>query len=326
MNVPASICLRMGVALTIVVASSIAWAQDFPVRPVKVIVQTAAGSSLDALARLVDEELSKIWGKDVIVVNQAGAGGLNAARVAAAAAPDGYTLFLAGGSVFVALPILQHDLPFDVNDFVPIGFIAEQPYAILASKRLGVNTLSEMIALSKKTPGGLDAVAGTVGGLQHLTAELFRKRSGADLNMIHYPGTEQSLSDVITGRVPVMFQTLLPVAGVIASGEVKLLAVASASRLPNYPDLPTVSETVPGFTSSGWSILVAPHGTPPAIAAKINKDLRTALADPGLLKKFTELGNYTRSMSPQELADFVHSERDLWRPIVEQVAAAPQKQ
>ena len=326
MNVLRSIRLLICVALTIVALTSIARAQDFPTRPVKVIVQTAAGSSLDALARLVDEQLSKIWGKDVIVVNQAGAGGLNAARAAASAVPDGYTLFLAGGSVFVALPVLQHDLPFDVNDFVPIGFIAEQPYAILASKRLGVNSLSDLIALSKGTPGGLDAVAGTVGGLQHLTAELFRRRSGADLNMIHYPGTEQSLSDVISGRVPVMFQTLLPVAGVVASGEVKLLAVASTSRLPNYPNLPTVSETVTGFTASGWSILVAPRGTPPAIVAKINKDLRTTLASAELLKKFTELGNYTRSMTPPELADFVHSERDLWRPIVEQIATTPQPQ
>jgi tripartite-type tricarboxylate transporter receptor subunit TctC len=257
-------------------------------------------------------------------VNQAGAGGLNAARVTAAAVPDGYTLFLAGGSVFVALPELQHNLPFNVNDFVPIGFIAEQPYAVLASKQLGVKSLPELIAVSKKTPAGLNAVAGTVGGLQHLTAESFKQRSGAHLNMIHYPGTEASLSDVVSGRVPVMFQTLLPVAGVVASGEVKLLAVASASRLPNYPDLPTVAETLPGFTASGWSILVAPHGTATEIVKKINADLRTALAQPQLLKKFRDLGNYTRSMTPQELADFVRSERQVWGPVVRQVAGGTQ--
>jgi tripartite-type tricarboxylate transporter receptor subunit TctC len=314
------VCLAAGFAAT----TTHAYAEDFPARPVRVIVQTAAGSSLDALARLVNAQLSKIWGKEVIVVNQAGAGGLNAARAAVAAVPDGYTLFLAGGSVFVALPELHHDLPFDVNDFVPIGFIAEQPYAILASKRLAVNSLAELIALSKKTPGGLDAVAGTVGGLQHLTAESFKERSGAHLNMIHYPGTEASLADVISGRVPVMFQTLLPVAGVVASGEVKLLAVASPQRLPNYPDLPTVAETLAGFTASGWSILVAPHGTPPAIVQKINADLRKALAQPELLQKFQELGNYTRSMTPQELADFVHRERQEWGPIVRHIAGGAQ--
>lgn len=316
-SVLSRVCLAAGLAA----ATTHVCAEEFPARPVRVIVQTAAGSSLDALARLVDAQLSKIWGKEVIVVNQAGAGGLNAARATAAAVPDGYTLFLAGGSVFIALPELHHDLPFDVNNFVPIGFIAEQPYAVLVSKRLAVNSLADLIALSKKTPGGLDAVAGTAGGLQHLTAESFKQRSGANLNMIHYPGTEASLADVISGRVPVMFQTLLPVAGVVASGEVKLLAVAAPKRLPNYPDLPAVAETLPGFAASGWSILVAPHGTPPAIVQKINADLRKALAQPELLEKFKELGNYTRAMTPQQLADFVHSERQEWGPIVRQIAS-----
>jgi len=285
-------------------------------------VQTAAGSSLDAMARLVTEQLSQIWNKEVIVVNQAGAGGLNAARATAAATPDGYTLFLAGGSVFVALPVLHHDLPFDVNDFEPIGFVAEQPYSILASSKLNVRSLAELIAYTKSQSSGVDAVAGTLGGLQHLTAERFRKATGARLNMIHYPGTSASLNDVLSGRVPVMFQTILPVAGVVASGEVKMLAIASNARLPNYPDIPTVSETVPGFTASGWSILVAPHGTPAAIVRKVNDDLRTALSRPEVIAKFQALGNYTRSMSPQELADFLHTERDLWRPVVEQVGSA----
>src|SRR5215472_976846 len=323
MSARRSVLSRFCLAAGLTAATTHVYAEDFPARPVRVIVQTGAGSSLDALARLVNAQLSKIWGKEVIVVNQAGAGGLNAARAAVAAVPDGYTLFLAGGSVFVALPELHHDLPFDVNDFVPIGFIAEQPYAILASQRLPVRSLADLIALSKKTPAGLDAVAGTVGGLQHLTAESFKQRSGANLNMIHYPGTEAALSDVISGRVPVMFQTLLPLAGVVASGEVKLLAVAAPKRLPNYPDLPTVSETLPGFTASGWSILVAPHGTPPAIVQKINADLRKALVQPELLEKFRELGNYTRSMTPQELADFVRSEAHEWGPIVKQVESGP---
>ena len=275
--------------------SSHLYAEDFPIRPIHVIVQTAAGSSLDALARLLDAQLSKIWGKEVIVVNQAGAGGLNAARAASAAVPDGYTLFLAGGSVFVALPELHHDLPFDVNDFVPIGFVAEQPYGILASRRLAVKSLADLIALSKKTPGGLNAVAGTVGGLQHLTAEAFKQRSGANLNMIHYPGTEASLSDVISGRVPVMFQTLLPVAGAVASGEIELLAVAAPKRLPNHPDLPTVEETVPGFTASGWSILVAPHGTPAPIVQRINADLREGAVGSRASEEFPRISATTRA-------------------------------
>jgi tripartite-type tricarboxylate transporter receptor subunit TctC len=154
--------------------------------------------------------------------------------------------------------------------------------------------------------------------------EWFRKESGANLNMIHYPGPAQAMNDVITGRVPVMMQTILPVAGVVSSGEIKLIAIASAERLPSYPDTPTIAETIPGFTSSGWSILVAPHGTPPAVVQKINDDLRTGLARPAVIRKFEELGNYTRPMTPQQLADFVRSERGLWGPIVREIGIAAQ--
>jgi tripartite-type tricarboxylate transporter receptor subunit TctC len=146
----------VGVATAVTAIAPVARGEDFPARPVKIIVQTAAGSSLDVMARLVTEQLAQIWGQQPIVVNEAGAGGLLAARTTAASAPEGYTLFMAGGSVFVVLPEVQRNLAFDVNDFVPIGFIAEQPYALLASNKLGVDSVAELIALSKQQPGGLD--------------------------------------------------------------------------------------------------------------------------------------------------------------------------
>ena len=323
MNALRSLLTRIGLVVATVVIAPGTWADDFPSHPVKIIVQTAAGSSLDVMARLVAEPLSQTWGQQAVIINQPGAGGLIAARATAASPPDGYTLFLAGGSVFVVLPEVQRNLAFDVNEFVPIGFVAEQPYTLLASNKLGVHSVAELVALSKKQPGGLNSVAGTRGGLQHMTLEWFRKRSGASLNMIHYPGPAQAMNDVITGRVPVMMQTIAPVAGVVSAGEVNLLAIASAERLSNYPNTPTVSETIPGFTSSGWSILVAPQGTPAAIVEKINADLRAALTRPEVIKKLEELGNYTRPMSPRELADFVRSERELWRPIVAQIGIAP---
>jgi tripartite-type tricarboxylate transporter receptor subunit TctC len=288
---PAISCI--GVAAALIAAASTTGAEDFPTRPVKIIVQ----------ARLVTEQLAKIWGQQPIILNQAGAGGLIASRALAASEPDGYTLFMAGGSVFVVLPEVQKNLPFDVNQFVPIGFVAEQYYGLFASSKLPVKSTAELVAYSRQQPDGLNAVAGTRGGLQHLTVEWFRNRSGAKLNMIHYPGTAQAMNDVITARVPVMMQTLLPVAGAIAAGEVRLLAMTSPARLPSHPDVPTVAETVPGFASSGWSILVA---------------------RPELTKKLEEMGNYSRPMNPRELADFVRDERQLWGPIVRQVGPAPQ--
>ena len=319
-----SVVSRACLALALLVAPSIARSEEFPSRPVKIIVQTAAGSSLDVMARLVAEPLAQLWGQQVIVINQAGAGGLIASRALAASAPDGYTLFLAGGSVFVVLPEVHHDLPFDVNEFVPIGFVSEQPYSLIVSNQLGVNSVSELIALSKTKPGGLDTAAGTRGGLQHMTVELFRSRSGAKLNMIHYPGAAQASTDVIAGRVPMMMQTIAPVAGFIAAGKVKLLAIASATRLPNYADTPLLSDTLPGFTASGWSILVAPKRTPPDIIKKINADLHAVLTNPDVVKKIEDLGNYTRPMSPQQLADFVRDERKIWGPIARQFAATGQ--
>ena len=305
-----------------IAAASVASAEDYPARPVKIIVQTSAGSSLDVMARLIAEPLSQIWKQQAVVINQAGAGGLIAARALAAAPADGYTLFLAGGSVFVALPEVNPNLPFVVTEFVPIGFVAEQPYALLASKTLDVTSTAGLIEYSKKQPGGLDTVAGTRGGLQHLTVELFRKRSGAKLNMIHYPGPAQAMNDFLTGRVPMMMQTMAPVAGVIASGEAKLLAVASEARLQGFPETPTIAETLPGFASSGWSILVAPKGTPADIVEKINRDLRAALGRPDITRKIEQQGNYTRPMSPHQLAEFVRDERATWVPIVKDIGLA----
>jgi tripartite-type tricarboxylate transporter receptor subunit TctC len=155
-----------------------------------------------------------------------------------------------------------------------------------------------------------------------MTVEAFRDRTGAKLNMIHYPGAAQASNDVISGRVPMMMQTIAPVAGIIASHQVKLLAIASASRLPNYPDTPLVSDTVPGFVSSGWSIMVAPQGTPSEIVHKINADLHAVLTMPDVVKKLQDLGNYTRPFSPEELAEFVNKERTTWAPIVQRIGKA----
>jgi tripartite-type tricarboxylate transporter receptor subunit TctC len=311
-------------AFVVTVMITPAVAGEFPDRPVRIIVQTAAGSSLDVMARLIAEPLSRMWGQPAIIINQAGAGGLIAARALASSPADGYTLFLAGGSVFVVLPELQHDLPFDVGNFVPIGFVAEQPYTLIVSNLLNVKSVAELIEYSKKQPDGLDSVAGTLGGLQHMTVEAFRARSGAKLNMIHYPGAAQASDDVISGRVPMMMQTVAPVAGIIASGQVKLLAVASATRLPTYPNTPLISDTVPGFVSSGWSILVAPQGTPSDIVHKINSDLRSVLTTPEVVKKLESLGNYTRPLGPLELAEFVSKERATWGPIARLVGKSEQ--
>ena len=312
-------CLWLGIfcllAATASIASS-AQAQSYPTGPVKFITQLAPGGGTDPAMRIVIDGLGKLWGQQTILVNQPGASGVTGARAAATAAPDGYTLFMAIASTFTVLPLIQPNLPFNVSDFVPIGFVGEVPIAIAVSPDFPVNSLPELISSSKQQPGGLNVAVGLRGGITHLTAELFRSRSGADLTIVFYPGVAQAMSDVISGRVPVVVDGL---AGPIATGKLKLLAIASQARLPSRPDVPTVAETVPGFVASGWFVLVAPPGTPAAIVNKVSQDLRAVLAQPDIKEKLEALSVSTRPMSSPELAAFIRSEEALWRPVVQRI-------
>lgn len=300
-----------------------AHAQSYPTQPVKVIVQQGPGGSIDVIARIVAEHLSPALGQPVVILNQPGAGGLVAARTLVGSPPDGYTLFLAASSVFVSLSVLQSNLNFSVDDFVPIGFVGEQPFVIAVSDTLGVNSIADLIALSKKRSEGINFAAGTRGGLQHMTAEWFRSRSGANLTMVHYPSTPAALSDLVAGRVPVIVDSLSGLVGPSTGGHIKMIGIAAPNAPPTYPQIPTISATIPDFNASGWFVLVGPKGTPPEVVQKMGDSLRAALAQPTLQKKFNDVGTFTRTMNPAELAVFMRKEQDLWRPIVREVALPP---
>jgi tripartite-type tricarboxylate transporter receptor subunit TctC len=296
-------------------------AQTYPTGPVKFITPLAAGTATDPAMRVVIDRLGKMWGQQTLLVNQPGAGGAIAARAAATATPDGATLFMAVASTFAILPEIQSNLSFNVDDFIPIGFVGEVPMAIAASPAFPVNNLTELIATSKRESGGLNVAVGFRGGIPHLTAELFRSRSGAELTSVLYPGSPQAINDLINGRVPVGVEGL---AGPMAAGQLKLLAVASPTRLASRPDLPTVAETLPGFAASGWFVLVAPPGVSAAIAKKASDDLRVVLTLPEVMQRFDALNVSTRPMSPQELASFIKSERQLWKPVIKQAGLGAQ--
>jgi tripartite-type tricarboxylate transporter receptor subunit TctC len=304
---------------TLVSIVSSAQAQTYPAGPVKFITQLAAGSGTDPAMRIVTDRLGKMWGQQTVLVNQPGAGGALAARAVAAAAPDGHTLYMAIASTFTVLPVTQPNL--NVNDFVPIGFVGEVPIAVAVSPGFPVKSLSELISSSKQQPGTLNVAIGLRGGITHLTAELFRGRSGADLTTVFYPGSAQAIGDVISGRVPILIDGL---AGPIAGGQLKLLAIASTARMASRPEVPTVSETVPGFAASGWFVLVGPPGTPASIVEKVSDDLRAVLAQPDVKEKFDALSLSTRSMSPQELDQFIRSEQELWKPVIKQIGLTAQ--
>jgi tripartite-type tricarboxylate transporter receptor subunit TctC len=305
------------------VAGLPAQAQDYPANSVKLVTQGAPGSGPDVIARILADHLARLWGQQVLVLSHPGAAGSAAARVAAAAPPDGYTLYMPATSAFVVMPEMLPNLPFDLErDFVRIGFVGEQPMVFAVAPSLGVNSLAELIARSKARPGEIFYAANLRGSLPHLTVELFRRRTGADLTFVPYQGATGGLQDILGGRIAMIAEGLPPLFGAIQSGSIKPLAVASTKRLPNFPDLATVAETSPGFTAMGWFVLLAPSGTPEAIVRKVNRDLAKVLEQPEFQKRFQELGTLVRPMSPAETTEFIRSEQQLWRPLVRQLGTS----
>ena len=297
-----------------------AQAQSWPSKPVKVIMATAAGSAPDVIARIVTDRLSQIWGQQVLILNRPGAGGLIALQALAAAERDGHTLYLPSSSSLVVLPVTNANLPLSIErDLVPIGLVGEQPFMIVASNALGVNTLPEFIALAKSKPKELTYAANFRGSLPNMTAEWFSDRAGISLTFVPYPGAPQGLQDVLGGRISAMVEGLAAFVGPMASNAIKPLGITSPKRLPNYPNLPTVAETVPGFDSRGWFVFMGLAGTPDDVVRKVNADLRTVLDMPEVRQRFETLATYIRHLTPEETGKFIRDEQDAWRPVVKKV-------
>ena len=309
------------IAVIATAASLPARAQDYPTRPVTFITPAAAGNSPDVVTRVVADRLTQIWKQQIVVLNRPGAGGLIAAQAAAALEKDGYSLYVSQASTFTVLPVEQEG-KLSVNlqtAFAPIGLVGEQPIALSVNKDVSADNVAELIALANKTPGGMLFGATNRGGQSHLTGELFRERSKANISFVHAAGAAVSLNDVIAGRIPIMFEGLAGLAPGIQGGGVKLVGVATRERLPNLPNLPAINETVPGVVSSGWIVLMAPAGTPEPIIQKVNADLRKVVAMPDVVERFQTLGTYTRDLTPAQTGEFIRSEEQLWWPIVRQV-------
>ena len=295
-------------------------AENYPSRPVKLIVTGSAGSGPDVLARIVGQQLERRWKEAVLVINQPGAGGLIAAQTAASAEKDGYTLYVPTITSFVVLPEMHDKLPVDLDrDFVPVGLLAQTPMMIAVAPALGVSSLGGLIAHARKSPGQLFYAANNRGSLPHLAAELWRDRSDAPLTFVPYAGFAAGLQDLMGGRVSVIVESVGAMSGAVKAGTVKPLAVASAARLPEYPDVPTISESLPGFTAVAWVALAAPTGTSPDLIRKINEDLNAALSDATLERRFKELGASAHNMTPAQTREFIQTEQQFWRPMVRQI-------
>jgi tripartite-type tricarboxylate transporter receptor subunit TctC len=297
----------------------------YPNKPVRIVSDSPVGSANDVTARIVADKLGKIWGEQVVIVNQPGAGGGISARVAANAPADGYTFYIAAASVFLPLrggPGVAPNLPAEVpHDFAVVGRILQEPLFIAASPKAGINSIPELIAQAKQRPNELSFASTGRGRLTHLAMELLEARAGVKLRLVPYAGgPAEAMGDIIGNRVNIILDGYAGLAGAMQGGIIKMLASTWSGRVPGMESLPTVAETLPDFFVAGWGVMLAPVGTPVSIISKVSADLRAALEDKEVIDRLALNGALPRYQTPEEATDYIHSQQTSWRPIQEKIA------
>jgi tripartite-type tricarboxylate transporter receptor subunit TctC len=293
-------------------------AQDYPTRPVTLVVPYVAGGGNDAMARIVAERMSRALGQQIVIENRGGAGGSIATRQVAKAEPDGYTLGLGGTGTLAIDPTLYRNVGYDPRaDFAPIGLIATSALVVLVHPSVPARSIGELIARAKAEPGKLNyASAGNGSGI-HLATALFAATAGIQLTHIPYKGSSPALTDLIGGHVAIYFSSLPPAIGLVREGKVRALAVTSAQRAKIFPDLPTVAESaLPGFEAVLHYGLVAPAGTPRPIIDKLNAALRDALGTAEVQARIASDGAEPLASTPEEYAADIDREETKWSAIV----------
>ena len=309
-------CLAaLGFAL---LATTGAWAQDYPSRPVTLIVPYAAGGGNDVMARIVAEKMSRSLGQQIVIENKGGAGGSIATRQVAKAAPDGYTLGLGGTGTHAINPTLYPNVGYDPRkDFAPVGLIATSALVVLVNTSVPATTIGELIALARRDPGKLNYASAGVGSGIHLGAELFATMAGVKLTHIPYKGSAPALTDLVGGHVAIYFSSLPPAIALIREGKVRALAVTGPQRSALLPDLPTVAEAaLPGYESVLHYGIVAPAGTPRPIVEKLNAAMQAALAEADVRERIIADGAEPLPGTPEDYAADIDREETKWSKVV----------
>jgi tripartite-type tricarboxylate transporter receptor subunit TctC len=305
-----------------VVATS-ARAQDYPTRPITLIVPYAAGGGNDVMARIVADKMGASLGQPIVVENRGGAGGSIATRAVAHAAADGYTLGLGGTGTLAIDPTLYPNVGYDPRkDFAPVGLIATSALVVLVNPSVPAKTIPELIALAKQEPGKLNYASAGVGSGIHLGAELFAFMAGIKLTHIPYKGSAPALTDLLGGHVAIYFSSLPPAIGLVQDGKVRALAVTGPVRSKIFPDLPTVAEAaLPGYAAVLHYGIVAPAGTPKPIVDKLAAALRVAIASPDVQQRIAADGAEVMGMTSEEYAADIDREETKWSDIVRRSGA-----
>jgi len=295
---------------------------DYPNRPVSVIVPQATGGANDTIARIITAKLSEILGQQFVVENRPGAGGNIGTAASAKAKPDGYTLMLTTNSAQVINPWLYKTTGFDpIKDFTPVGLVASAGYVLVAHSAFPANNINELIAQAKANPGKINYASAGNGTLNHLIMEMFKQKVGIDVQHIPYKGAAAAATDVAGGTVPVSVQSAPSSLSLISSGKIKALAVTNEKRIAALPNVPAISETIPGFGSTPWYGILAPAGTPAAIVDKLNAAIKTALADKGVQERLLKQGCEPLQSTPQQFATLIKDDLANWQGIVKSSGA-----
>jgi tripartite-type tricarboxylate transporter receptor subunit TctC len=308
--------LALAAAAVLPTAATFAPAQDYPVRPVRLLVGYAPGGVTDISARLIGEWLSVKLGRSFVVENRPGASSNIATGTVARATPDGYTLLLASTSnAFNAALYDRLDFNF-IRDLAPVASIGRDAFVLAANPSFAAKTVPELIAYAKANPGKVTLGSSGPGSASALFGELFKVMAGADLFTVHYRSVGPALPDLMSGRVDVMFAPVASVIGYIRSGQLRPLGVTPAARVGVLPDVPTIGEFVPGYEGSGWVGIVAPRNTPPQIVAILNKQVNAALANPEFKARLTDLGGEPFPGSPADFAKFIAEFTEKWGKVI----------
>ena len=299
-------------------------AQDYPNRGVSIIVPFTPAGSTDILARIAAQAWEQRFGKSFVVENRPGAGQQVGVNAVAKAPPDGYTLLMATSSAMGVNPTLYKKIAYDpVKDFQPIAMMAHLPFILVVNNDLPVKDLAEFITYAKANPGKLSYGSGGVGASHHLYGEMFNSLAGVKMTHVPYKGTVPALNDVIAGHIQVLFSDSPPALPQIAGGKVRALGVTTANRIAVATDIPPIKDTVPGFDTAPWQMLMAPAGTPAPVVDKLHKEIVAYIASPEGKKKLMDMGLVPGApTSPAELSKLVAREVVAWGDLVKKAGAA----
>jgi len=291
-------------------------AQDYPTRPVKIIVPFPAGGTADVMPRVFADWLAKKWGQPVVVENRTGAAGNIGTEAFAKAEPDGYTLLSAPPPPLVINLNLYPKLGYDPTELVPIVIMGRVPNALVVNPKVPFSSVAELIAYAKANPGKVTSATQGNGTTSHLTSELFQLMAGVKFQHVPYRGSAPALNDLVGGSVDIMFDNLGVSLALVKGDKLKLLAVATPARMATLPDVPTIAQTLPGFESAAWYAIVAPPKTAPAVVDKINADVNEALRQDDIKQRLVQLSAEPIGGTPQAAAAYMREEIERWHKVI----------